>query len=110
MRSSSYEYEIEIYGYSYNTNDYGERESVYALKYSEYAAKSQVNGREDVEGDENQQVYTRREVWTIRDAGQNITTLDRLKHGDDFYNIINVEIINNRIIEITTEYRDNSSE
>jgi len=103
MRAAAYEYDIEIQGYSFTVNDYGERVSSYSTKYSEYAAKSQVNGQEDIEGDENQKVYTRREIWTIRDAGQVISTQDVLKYDEEAYDIINVEYINNRIIEITTE-------
>jgi hypothetical protein len=106
MRASDYSYDIEIYGYDFTSNDYGEEVPSYALKYEEYAAKSQVDGREDVEGvgEEKQKVYTRREIWTIRDAGQNITTRDELRHNGESYDIINVEIINDRIIEITTKY------
>lgn len=106
MRASDYSYDIQIYGYSSTRNDYGEEVASYTLKYSEYAAKSQIDGREDVEGtsEEKQKVYTRREIWTIRDAGQNITTRDVLKYDGESYDIINVEIINDRIIEITTKH------
>ena len=102
MRAAAYEYDIEIQGYSFKVNDYGEREPMYLTKYAEYAAKSQMNGTEDIEGDENQKVYTRREVWTIRDAGQIITAQDVLWYNEEAYDIINVEYINKRIIEITT--------